>query len=444
MKKFSLIVFALFMGFVVKAQENETNEIKKGWSFGALPTITYSSDLGFQYGALTNIYYYGDGKQYPDYLHSIYAEVSRYTKGQGINRLFYDSKYLIPKMRVTFDVSYLTENANDFYGFNGYVSKFNSAWTTDGDDLYRSRMFYKYDRKLFRVFGNIQGNLYSEKLRWLAGFTVYNFKLGSVDVDRLNKGQDIEDQLPSVEDEPGLYERYNDWGLIPENEAKGGNVNYLKLGLIYDSRDVEACPMKGIWSELVLMSAPGFLANDFAHTRFAFVHRQYFTIIKRDLSFAYRLGYQTTISGHTPFFLQNYILGSFQPSANYEGLGSSNSIRGMIRNRVIGKSIAYGNFELRYKAIRFKAIKQNFYIGVNAFLDAGTVIDPIDMDLNKIPNNVDQSLYFDQDKDSLHTTVGAGLKIAMNENFVIAIDYGIPLDERDGSNRLYIGMNYAF
>ncbi|MDD4190099.1 MAG: hypothetical protein PHI28_02120 [Mangrovibacterium sp.] len=35
--------------------------IKNGWNFGALPAVTYDTDLGFQYGALANLYHYGAG-----------------------------------------------------------------------------------------------------------------------------------------------------------------------------------------------------------------------------------------------------------------------------------------------------------------------------------------------------------------------------------------------
>jgi len=37
------------------------DKIKKGWNFGALPVVSYDSDLGLQLGALTNLYHYGDG-----------------------------------------------------------------------------------------------------------------------------------------------------------------------------------------------------------------------------------------------------------------------------------------------------------------------------------------------------------------------------------------------
>ena len=56
--------------------------IKTGWNFGPFPAISYNSDLGFQYGALCDIFYYGDGHQYPDYQHKINVEISHYTKGE--------------------------------------------------------------------------------------------------------------------------------------------------------------------------------------------------------------------------------------------------------------------------------------------------------------------------------------------------------------------------
>src|SRR5664279_412926 len=101
------------------AKYSKTQKIKTGWTFGAVPAITYNSDLGFQYGAVVNFFYFGDGKTYPKYLHNIYLEWSRYTKGSGINMLRYDSEHLIPGVRLTGELSYLTEQALDFYGFNG-------------------------------------------------------------------------------------------------------------------------------------------------------------------------------------------------------------------------------------------------------------------------------------------------------------------------------------
>ena len=62
MKKLSLITIGILLVTGLFAQsEKEKQLIKKNWNFGALPTVAFDSDLGFQYGALVNLYDYGDG-----------------------------------------------------------------------------------------------------------------------------------------------------------------------------------------------------------------------------------------------------------------------------------------------------------------------------------------------------------------------------------------------
>ena len=113
---------------------------KKGWTFGALPAVSYNSDLGFQYGGIVNFFHYGNGKNYPKYNHSLYLEISRYTKGSGINRFFYDSDKLIPNLRITTDISWLTDKALDIYGFNGYEAVYNPEWEDENNPNYKSSL----------------------------------------------------------------------------------------------------------------------------------------------------------------------------------------------------------------------------------------------------------------------------------------------------------------
>ncbi|MBO5960976.1 MAG: hypothetical protein J6P99_03985, partial [Paludibacteraceae bacterium] len=87
----------------VQAVDSLGRKIKTGWNFGALPSVAFDADLGFQGGALANVYYYGDGSQYPEYIHSLYVEAAYTTKRYGIFRANYDSKYLIPNHRLTLD-----------------------------------------------------------------------------------------------------------------------------------------------------------------------------------------------------------------------------------------------------------------------------------------------------------------------------------------------------
>ncbi len=439
------IIFLFVIAFSARSQEDASaakSKIKTGWNFGALPAVSYNTDLGFQYGGLINLYYYGDGSSYPKYIHSLYAEVSRYTKGSGINRFFYDSEYLIPNIRVTADLSLLTDKALDFYGFNGYNAVFNPLWSDDSSSDYISRMFYRHERKMFRFMTDFQGKISGTPLGWVAGFSILNNKVGTVDIEALNKGKSDDKKLPDV---PTLYDRYVEWGVIGEDEKEGGWSNNVKLGLVYDTRDFEPNPMKGIWSEVVFFLAPGFFGNgDFGFAKISATHRQYFTLVKDKLSFVYRLNYQGTIAGKVPFYMQPYMINSFSNSANTDGLGGSKTIRGMMRNRVVGDAFAFGNLEFRWKFYRTVIFNQNIYLGLNAFLDAGQVVKKIDLDMSGVPIFHTTDHFFIHDAERLHTTLGGGFRIVMNENFIVAVDYGSPLDKRDGNGGLYIGLNYLF
>lgn len=448
--KLKTTLFAAFcMLFVINtgfAQDEETpaakSKVKTGWNMGLLPAVSFNTDLGFQYGGLINLYYYGDGSTYPKYKHSLYAEVSRYTKGSGINRFFYDSEYLIPNIRVTSDISLLTDKALDFYGFNGYDAVFNNLWADDAEAAYKTRVFYRHERKMFRFMTDFQGKIPGTGLRWVAGFALLKNDIASVDIEALNKGKEDADKLPNV---PGLYDHYVNWGIIKQNEKDGGWSNNVKLGLVYDTRDFEPNPMKGLWSEVVLFAAPKFFGNgDYGFAKISATHRQYFTLVKDRLSFVYRLNYQGTIAGTVPFYMQPYMINSFSNSSNTDGLGGSKTLRGVMRNRVVGDAFAFGNAEFRWKFLRTVLLNQNIYLGLNTFVDAGQVIKKIDLDKSGIPANINLADYFATDAESLHTTFGAGLRIVMNENFIVAVDYGRPFDKRDGGGGLYIGLNFLF
>lgn len=446
-KTFSFLLFLILcfssMGFAQQKPDTLQAETKDGWTFGAIPVVSYDSDRGFKYGGLINLYNYGSGETYPEYLQSIYLEISRTTKGSGINQLLFDSEHLIPNnpIRFTVDLSYFTERSMDFYGFNGYESAFNRDLSKEESQEYISRMFYRYERKLFHFSVITQKEMNGGPFKWLAGFNHYNHQLNSFDFKHYNESSGTGDRL---KDTVTLYDLYQQWGIITKKEADGGITNYLKAGIIYDTRDQKANPMQGIWSEILVASAPGFLLNkDFQFAKLSLIHRQYFTLIPKDLNLALRVGYQGTIAGTAPFYMQSYLLSSFTSSVNVEGLGGAKSLRGILRNRIIADDILYGNVELRWKFVRTKLFKQNLYIALSTFLDAGTTLDPIEVQKRHLTED-EQDRYFDQSTDGIHASVGAGLHFALNNNFIVAVDYGKALDIRDGKQGIYIGMDFLF
>ena len=109
------------------------------------------------------------------------------------------------------------------------------------------------------------------------------------------------------------------------------------------------------------MGAPEFLGSESSFAKLSLTHRQYFTIVPEDLSLVYRLGYQTTIAGHVPFYYQAQIITSAMRKYLSEGLGGAMSLRGIRRNRIIGDGIFYGNIEARWKFARFQYFRKKYH-----------------------------------------------------------------------------------
>ena len=483
-----IFIFAISILFVLptfaakkeKVQQVDSlgRKIKTGWNFGVLPSVTFDADLGFQGGALTNIYYYGDGSQYPEYIHSIYAEAAYTTKNYGIFRVNYDSKYLIPKHRLTLDATYQPDAMCDFYGFNGYQSIYNQSlhkWNKNPEkmdvDTYQSRAFYKYKRNLFRFAADIEGTIW-KNIKWNAGVGVLGYMIGECDIDMLNGKNEFDPNIPLGEQKAmnenveGLYEKYVKWGLIDQAEAKGGWHPYVRLGLTYDSRDQRTCPTKGIYADAFFTYTAAFgeqAAAGYNHLQFNFNFRHYVPVYRDRVTFAYRIGTQNNIAGQSPFYMNTYLNTLFIQRVMYEGLGGANSLRGIMRNRILANGFAYANVELRCKVAKFDIGRQHFYIGLAPFFDLGVITQPYeldeklindayteDKDANKLPLNnyfamkdgkIDQSRVY-----MPHMAAGLGLKAAMNENFVLSVDWAMALDPQDNAKwaNFYIKMGYLF
>ena len=427
----------------LEKKKDKKDKIKKGWNFGGLPVVSFDSDLGFQFGALANLYNYGDGSRYPLYDHSLYFEASWFTKGSGIFRFYYDSDRLIKGVRTSLDVSFIPDQAFHFYGYNGYESVYNKSWVTEDDESYKTRLFYRYKREFFRFKIDFQGDIIENKLHWLAGFDFYNIYTTSIDKSKF----DIADTVPV------LFDQYKKWNIIPQSEASGGRFTAFKMGLVFDTRDNEPNPMRGIWTEIILVAAPKATSSmERGFTKLAITHRQYFTIVKDRLSFVYRLAFQSTIAGYTPTYAQTIMYYSRMTGAYNEGLGGGKTLRGVKRNRVLGDGWIMGNIELRWKFIYFQFIKQNWYLALTANFDTGKVIKYIDVqDIVDDPDNhveypdgETQDDYFKFEPDSFHNGVGAGFYAAMNQNFIIAVKYGKALDAQDGNSGFYVGLNFLF
>ena len=434
------ILFGLLMGAAtlgLSAQESTKNEIvKQGWNFGPLPVVGWDSDLGFQYGACVDIFNYGDGTNYPSYNYKVNLEASTYTGGSSLLRCYGDFKTLIPDGKLFFDCTYFNAKKFDFYGFNGYASPYFGP--SFGHNEGEKSEFYWMRRNQFRLVTSVQRRI-TGNLHWAAGFGYYNIVTGNVN-------------LEGYDGNATLYQMYRVAGLIRDNEANGGNVLQLKAGLVYDTRDHDSDPTRGVNVEATLVGAPDIIdRKGYSNLGFTFVGSQYVPVWKDKLTFAYRLGIQTKLAGEVPYYFINNLNTLFFRKVYTEGLGGNASVRGINRNGVVGNGMAWLNTEFRWRIVNFRAINQNFHIALNPFFDMGQVIQPYRLDKQKAaymtaggalnPLNP----FYSGNEEKVHMTAGCGLKIVMNRNFVISVEMARALDSRDGQ-KLWnnIGFNYLF
>ena len=436
-----LLAAMLMAGFPLSAEESTVADrkdpvavplskeiVKKGWNAGLLPAFYYNSDLGVSAGVLGQLFDYGDGAVYPDYRHKFSANAMIYTKGAKQVSLDYDSKYLIPGKRVTASFAYMDNPLCGFYGFNGAVSPFHADLDTkksaDGSE---GIAFYSVHQQRLSASVDLQGRV-ADGLTWIGGGS-YSWQRYSNTQFRVYDGTE------------SLFHQYVGNGLIPESDTHGHRAE-LKGGLVYDTRDFEPNPERGIYATVTTMGGMSVSGGVRSSLVLAADFRHYLPILPSRLTLAYQFSCKTLVAGSLPF----YALPAF-------------SMRGSFGTRIVGNGVAWASADLRLCVARFQAFKQNIELGLVGFADAGAVIRPYQLKeqsaLGAVPaeKELDGALrgpyasIFDPaiaTRERLHSSAGGGFWYSMNKNFIVAVEFGRPFNSQDGGLGVYINMGFSF
>ena len=457
-------LFAQAKSDTVAASAAKKEIVKTGFNFGPLPAVAFDADKGLQLGALLNIFDFGDGSEYPNTRQKLYLEASFFTKGSQLFVINYDNKFLIPGVRWAATANLTNDKAMDFYGFNGYMSHFDheriaAGKNNENEFLYTPK--YRMNRLNFNFKTDFTGNIWNNKFFWEAGYHFNYVKAGyqkkqALNLDKINKGKDENKMFP--ETEPTIFDLYRQWGIISDDEAWGGINSAIRVGLLFDTRDKENAPSKGIWAEVHATIAPKFLGTTHPYYRYSATFRHYVPIVKNDvLTFAYRLNYEGAIGNSTPYYMLPFIT-TMGSTYDRDGMGGYRTVRGMLRNRVQGLDMATYTAELRWRFVRFSLGKQNIAFGLNIFSDGTMVTRNYDMSFKgdaKYRATYDEymALSGNRTADRPHVTVGGGLRFIMNQNFIVAFEYGLPVSKfskdeliknQDGNGAFYINTGFLF
>ncbi len=460
-----------------EVQYNENGEIiKTGTNFGPLPVVAFDADRGFQFGGLLNLYNFGNGDTYPNPKSTWYFEASAYTKESTINSykfiVNYDNKTLIPGVRMSICSGYYKDAALDFYGFNGYQSNYdmglvekNLIFSDDkaGEKLQNKfdkkgklpKGFYRHGRDLIKIKADFTGEIL-KNFYWEAGYSFSWTKTQQFDPKGYTvfPGTNLGDGYVGT----SLFDLYKAWGIIPEDQADGGIVSALKAGLMYDSRDIENNPTKGIWAEAHVIAAPEWLGTSDGHYKYCATFRHYVPIIKDGkLTFAYRIAYQGTFGNNSPWYTLPFYT-NMGPKADNDGFGGYRTVRGLMLNRVQGLDVGFYNAEFRWRFVDFKLFNQNIAFALSAFTDGAHVFKGYDMTFSDeakakllladpVTGAAKAALYdkfvFDR-KDGFHASAGGGLRFIMNQNFIVAFEYARCFNKQDGNGAFYINTGFLF
>jgi outer membrane protein assembly factor BamA len=367
-----------------------------GLEMGILPAINFDSDEGFGYGVIAELYHYGEGFSEP-YVWTLQPTVFLTTEGRRDFTAFFDAPHLLPGgWRLGAFLGHEKHIASPYYGIGNATTYNESLDREDGANPF----YYRFGRSRYTASVTLQRRLGDPRVRFLLG--------GGLE-------RTVIEPVPEASGTT-LYAQ--------EVSAAQGRLwsNSVRGGLIWDTRDRETGPRAGTWTELLLSWTPESLGSDAGFARWTFADRRYFALSER-LVFAHRYVIQGTSSGAPPHEL-------FRVSSSFksqEGLGGSKTVRGMPKNRFVGRGVLVWNAELRWRAADFELLGKSFHTVLSAFVDQGRVWQ--------------DGVQFGEVLTDLHRGYGGGLRLGMGENFVVAIDGAT---SSEAGVPIYIGLGYLF
>ena len=372
----------------------------RDWEFAGLPAFNFDSDEGFGYGVALEIYAYGQGAQHEPYFLTFQPQILLSTKGRRDFTIFFDSPYVLPDgWRLTAFIGSERHTATPYYGRGNDSQYDEGSDRIDGPNPH----FYRFGRTRNQITFDLQRTLVGSSLRMLVGG---------------GSGRVTLDLIPHDEGTTLLATELATSG----EPLPGGWTNFLRGGLVWDTRDREVGPRQGVWSEFLLTRASETLAGDYSFTQWTLTDRRYHSLGER-IVLANRLLLQGT-SGEAPFYELQQVRDSYRTN---EGLGGAKTLRGIPKNRHTGRGMFLWNAELRWRATEFQTFDRDFHLVVSGFVDSGRVWAG--------------GVKLDEVFSDLHHGFGGGIRVGMGDNFVVALDVG---HSDEATAPIYIGLGYLF
>lgn len=369
--------------------------LQTGLQIAGIPAVNFDSDEGFGYGVAGALYHYGDGSS-PPYRWSLQPTVFLTTRGRRDYTVFFDAPSLVGAWRLDVFAGSQRQVATPYYG-PGNEAVYEPDRVTDSNPYY-----YRFGRKLNSVLVNLQHPVGDLPLRILMGAGVIR---GTLDPIPEARGTTLVAEEIAAGARPGVE----------------GWINHVRAGLIWDTRDREAAPARGTWSDLVVQRIDEILGSEVGYTRWTLTDRRYWRL--GPLVLVNRLLLQG-ITEEVPLVDLHRLQSSFR---DQEGLGGARSLRGLLRNRYAGRGMFVWNTEVRWRTFGFEFWRRSFHLAVSAFLDQGRVWAGQPRPAGLLSD--------------LHRGLGGGVRLGMGPDFVVGADVGT---SSETGLQLYVGAGWLF
>lgn len=324
------------------------------------------------------------------------------------------------------------------YFDNQYVNTYvNSTFPALQNQKVTDKKFHRYD--LESTSANISGEraFFDGLVRLVVGSRLSKNRIRTYD-GTIHKAQDpfygntdipfLNVDIPTVQGKTKVTE---------DSEARlirglnGGYVNLLRVGMVYDTRDYEPDPSRGVFAEVTHERSMKQIGSDYNFNRTYGSVRGFYRVLPSVLK-NNKLILATRVSlvnntGDLPFFEYKNMWGT---EGGLSGLGGRTTLRGYIQDRFVGPVMGFGNIELRYRIYELPG----FTFNIAPLFDFGRPWDKL--------GNINLKDY--------KYSYGLGLRIIWNQSTVIYLEWAKSRETENfakgpfASSQFYLNFGHIF
>lgn len=447
-----------------KIPDFELEEKKEGTFMTGLPRFEFDPIRGFGVGGNVNLFLNKTKDDaffdYTAYRHRVNAEFFIFQNGRIRYALNYDAPYIFnSKWRLRADMVHWEDPNAQYWGIGrsslnplrfkdkrtGITRNFNKVKDYEEnlglaelgqDGKYYTDFHFNHIQQREQLY-NVLGErvMMGGKLRLMFGYeallTSFSSYNGLIAEESYSlEGKEVEaisnPTLVDLQKADGTWDRFNLSGF--KTGEKFMFTSMLAGALIFDTRDFEPDPSRGIFLQYSHEYAAPWLGSNFDFHKFM-VQGQFIHTLKRwnnnkgRLTFA-GLAAVGHIFGPNINFIEMWDLSSQAEAGGILVLGGGRSIRGYREARFLAPTVALVNLEMRARLYDFKFLKQHIALGVTPFYDFGSVWDqPADMNFKE-----------------WRGAPGMGGRIAWNQSTILRFDFA---QSREGG-QFFFGFGHIF